>query len=74
MDCTDIKNVVNNLQNRPIICSENYLELDNGYIITTQAHYHKLISAFISENQPITDLETIAHCRDCKYYKEIQSY
>lgn len=34
MDIKDAHKVVENLQTRPFICSENTIELDNGYVIT----------------------------------------
>lgn len=42
MDVNDARKVVENLQTRPFICSENTIELDNGYVIVKEEHFNEL--------------------------------
>ena len=39
MDIKDAHKVIENLQTRPYICSENTIELDNGYVIVKKAYF-----------------------------------
>lgn len=45
MDIKDAHKVTENLQTRPFICSENTIELDNGYIIAKKEHFQELQEA-----------------------------
>ena len=45
MDVTDAKKVIENLQTRPFICGENFIELDNGYIIHRKGTEVKTINS-----------------------------
>ena len=42
MNITDIKKVIENLQTCPVICSEYYMKLCNGYVIIRTETYDKL--------------------------------
>lgn len=42
MDITDAKKVIENLQTRPFICSDDSMILDNGYVIMLKEDYDKL--------------------------------
>lgn len=39
MDIKDAHKVIENLQTRPYICSENTIELDNDYVIVKKAYF-----------------------------------
>lgn len=39
MDIKNAHKVIENLQTRPYICSENTIELDNGYVIVKKAYF-----------------------------------
>lgn len=39
MDINDVHKVIENLQTRPYICSENTIELDNGYVIVKKEYF-----------------------------------
>lgn len=39
MDIKDAHKVIENLQTRPYICSENTIELDNGYVIAKKEYF-----------------------------------
>lgn len=45
MDIKDAHKVVENLQTRPFICSENTIELDNGYVIAKKEYFQELQEA-----------------------------
>lgn len=45
MDIGDVKKVIDNVAQKPIICSDTEIETQNGYIITTKAHYEELLIA-----------------------------
>ena len=34
MDIKDVKKIVDDLQNKPILCSKEAIETDSGYVIT----------------------------------------
>lgn len=42
MDIKDTHKVIENLQTRPYICSENTIELDNGYVIVKKEYFKEL--------------------------------
>jgi hypothetical protein len=42
MDIKDAHKVIENLQTRPYICSENTIELDNGYVIAKKEYFKEL--------------------------------
>ena len=42
MDIKDARKVIENLQTRPYICSENTIELDNGYVIAKKEYFKEL--------------------------------
>ena len=42
MDLKDAHKVIENLQTRPYICSENTIELDNGYVIVKKEYFNEL--------------------------------
>lgn len=42
MDIKDADRVIENLQTRPFICSENTMELDNGYVIVKKEYFKDL--------------------------------
>ena len=42
MDIKDANKVIENLQTRPFICSENTIELDNGYVIAKKEYFKEL--------------------------------
>lgn len=42
MDIKDAHKVIENLQTRPFICSENTMELDNGYVIVKKEYFKEL--------------------------------
>lgn len=42
MDIEDARKVTENLQTRPYICSENTIELDNGYVIAKKDYFKEL--------------------------------
>ena len=42
MDIKDAHKVIENLQTRPYICSENAIELDNGYVIARKEYFKEL--------------------------------
>lgn len=42
MNMGDAERVIKNLQNRPFICSENEIVLDNGYVILKKEEYERL--------------------------------
>ena len=42
MNVKDAHKVVENLQIRPFICSENTIELDNGYVIAKKEYFEEL--------------------------------
>lgn len=44
MDIKDAHKVIDNLQERPFICHENYIELDNGYVIAKKEYFEELES------------------------------
>lgn len=41
MDIKDTHKVIENLQTRPYICSENTIELDNGYVIAKKEYFNE---------------------------------
>ena len=41
MDIKDAHKVVDSLQTRPFICSENTIELDNGYVIAKKEYFNE---------------------------------
>lgn len=41
MDTKDAHKVIENLQTRPYICSENTIELDNGYVIAKKEYFNE---------------------------------
>lgn len=45
MDIKDAHKVTENLQTRPFICSENTIELYNGYIIAKKEYFQELQEA-----------------------------
>lgn len=45
MDIGDIKKVIDNVAQKPFLCSDTEIETQNGYIITTKAHYDELAAA-----------------------------
>lgn len=45
MDTKDAHKVIENLQTRPYICSENTIELDNGYVIAKKEYFQELQEA-----------------------------
>ena len=38
MDIKDVKKVVDDLQNKPFLCSKEAIETDSGYVITQPAN------------------------------------
>ncbi len=42
MDIKDAHKVIENLHTRPFICSENTIELDNGYVIVKKEYFEEL--------------------------------
>ncbi|MCM1200249.1 MAG: hypothetical protein NC548_31255 [Lachnospiraceae bacterium] len=42
MDIKDAQKVIENIQKRPFICSENTIELDNGYVIIKKEYFKEL--------------------------------
>lgn len=42
MDINDVKKLIDNVAQRPFICSDTEITTDNGYVITTKEHYEKL--------------------------------
>lgn len=42
MDIKDAHKAIENLQTRPFICSENTIELDNGYVIVKKEYFKEL--------------------------------
>ncbi len=42
MDVKDAHKVIDNLWKRPFICHENYIELDNGYVIVKKEYFKEL--------------------------------
>lgn len=45
MDIGDVKKVIDNVAQKPFLCSDTEIETQNGYIITTKAHYDELAAA-----------------------------
>lgn len=45
MDIGDVKKVIDNVAQKPFLCSDTEIETQNGYIITTKAHYDELLIA-----------------------------
>ncbi len=45
MDIGDVKKVIDNVAQKPFLCSDTEIETQNGYIITTKAHYEELLTA-----------------------------
>lgn len=41
MDITDERKVIENLQTRPFFCSDDCIELDNGYVIMKKQNMKK---------------------------------
>lgn len=41
MDITDARKVIENLQTRPFFCSDDHIELDNGYVIMKKEEYER---------------------------------
>lgn len=42
MDVKDARKVTENLQKKPFICHDNYMELDNGYVIAKKEYFNEL--------------------------------
>jgi len=42
MDIKDVHKVIDNLQTRMFICSENTMNLDNGYVIVKKEFFEEL--------------------------------
>lgn len=42
LDIKDANKVIKNLRTRPYICSDDYIELDNGYIIARRPYFKEL--------------------------------
>lgn len=45
MDIGDVKKVIDNVAQKPFLCSDTEIETQNEYIITTKAHYEELLIA-----------------------------
>ena len=45
MDIGDVKKVIDNVAQKPFLCSDTKIETQNEYIITTKAHYEELLIA-----------------------------
>lgn len=43
MDTKDARKVIENLQTRPYVCSENAIQLDNGYVIVKKQYFEELL-------------------------------
>lgn len=43
MDIGDVKKVIDNVAQKPFLCSDTKIETQNEYIITTKAHYEELL-------------------------------
>ncbi len=41
----DVKKVIDNVAQKPFLCSDTKIETQNEYIITTKAHYEELLIA-----------------------------
>lgn len=65
MDIKDAKNVIQNLQEKPFICVDNYMVLDNGYVIMHKETYDKLIRKKKGIERNLKEIET-----DLKQAKE----
>lgn len=42
MDINDVKKLIDNVAQKPLLCSNTEITTDNGYVITTKEHYEKL--------------------------------
>lgn len=42
MDINDVKKLIDNVAQKPFLCSNTEIMTDNGYVITTKEHYEKL--------------------------------
>ena len=42
MDINDVKKLIDNVAQKPFLCSNTEITTDNGYVITTKEHYEKL--------------------------------
>lgn len=42
MDREDAKKVIENLSEKPFICSDEWIEVAGGYLLTTKEHFKKL--------------------------------
>lgn len=49
MNVNDAHKVVENLKTRPFICSENTIELDNGYVIVKEEYFKELNKRQVQE-------------------------
>lgn len=45
MDREDAKKVIKNLSEKPFICADDWIEIADGYLVTTKAHFDKLKKA-----------------------------
>lgn len=43
MDIKDAHKITKSLQTRPFLCSENMIELDNGYVIVKKEYFKELL-------------------------------
>ncbi len=41
MSIRDAEKVIDNLNKKPFICSENYIKTDNGYVIVKKEYFEK---------------------------------
>lgn len=65
MDIKDAHKVIENLQTRPYICSENTIELDNDYVIVKKAYFKECQEA--RERQRAKKPLSRTHCKDGKH-------
>ena len=42
MDIKDVKKIVDDLQNKPFLCSKEAIETDSGYVITHKCRLQRL--------------------------------
>lgn len=70
MDIKDAHKVVDSLQTRPFICSENTIELDNGYVIAKKEYFNECREAREKQRAKKPILDVIYHqqyyCPNCE--------
>ena len=76
MDINDVKKLIDNVAQKPFLCSNTEITTDNGYVITTKEHYEKLRKHRLCQargREAIfhrwTELATVNCCKFCPSVK-----